>query len=64
MTNLHPLINYKQMEILTGRDRKTIWRWHAKENSFPKPLTRNGVAIGWTVKQYNEWLASLEADHE
>lgn len=62
---LQPLINYKQMEALTGRDRRSIWRWWAKDKSFPKPIMKGGRAIGWKQEQYNEWLAQLEgANHE
>lgn len=62
---LQPLISYKQMEVLTGRDRRSIWRWWAKDKTFPKPLMKGGVAVGWTVEQYNGWLSSLEAtNHE
>lgn len=61
---LQPLISYKQMEVLTGRDRRSIWRWWAKEKTFPRPLMRNGIAVGWTNEQYHGWLSSLEANHE
>lgn len=65
MTNVQPLITYKQMEVLTGKSRKSLWRWFAKDGTFPKPLTRNGRAIGWTEQQYQNWLAQLEgANHE
>ena len=53
------IINYKEMSELTGRDRRTLWRWWQKEKSFPKPLMRNGVAIGWTEQQYHLWLLGL-----
>ncbi|MCU8043875.1 MULTISPECIES: helix-turn-helix transcriptional regulator [unclassified Shewanella] len=68
MTNqviLKPLISYAQMEVLTGRNRRTLWFWWAKDQSFPKPIMKGGRAIGWKQEQYNEWLAQLEgANHE
>lgn len=62
---LRPLISYKQMEVLTGKNRKTLWKWFAKDGTFPKPLTKGGRAIGWLPEQYQQWLESMEADtHE
>lgn len=62
---LQPLISYKQMEVLTGKNRKTLWKWWAKDCSFPKPLTKGGRTIGWKQETYEEWLAQLEGvNHE
>ncbi|TVP10235.1 helix-turn-helix transcriptional regulator [Shewanella sp. MSW] len=59
------IIKYKEMSELTGRDRRTLWRWWQKDKSFPKPLMRNGVAIGWTEEQYDLWLQGLAGgEHE
>ncbi|MBB1440288.1 AlpA family phage regulatory protein [Shewanella sp. SG41-4] len=55
------IIKYPEMEQLTGRDRRTLWRWWQKDQIFPKPLMQNGRAIGWSEDQYSTWLASLEA---
>ncbi|AVI64731.1 AlpA family transcriptional regulator [Shewanella sp. WE21] len=62
---LQPLISYKQMEVLTGKNRKTLWKWWAKDRSFPRPLMKGGIAKGWLPEQYQQWLESMEADtHE
>lgn len=53
------IIKYPEMEQLTGRDRRTLWRWWQKDKTFPKPLMRNGRTIGWTAQQYQEWLQGL-----
>lgn len=54
------IIKYPEMEQLTGRDRRTLWRWWQKDKLFPKSLMQNSRAIGWTEQQYKEWLANLE----
>ncbi len=53
------IIKYKEMELLTGLNRRSIWRKWAKEKTFPKPLMQNGRCIGWLPEQYSEWLQSL-----
>lgn len=59
------IIKYSEMELLTGLNRRSLWRKWAKEKSFPKPLMQNGRAVGWTEQQFNEWLASLSGgEHE
>lgn len=50
------IIPPQEMAGLTSRTPKTIWRWWAKDKTFPKPLMMNGRALGWKESTYNAWL--------
>ncbi len=61
MTNhLQTLLSIKMICELINRDRRTLWVW-VRDGRFPQPLKHNGRTLGWTVKQYDDWLESLSA---
>ena len=50
------IITIKEMSLLVGKNSKTIWKWWAKDKSFPVPVKLNGRAIGWKTSDYQDWL--------
>lgn len=58
LNNLN-LISAKQMSLLTGKSRSTVYRW-VRAKSFPAPLKIGINSIAWTQEQYLEWLESKE----
>jgi prophage regulatory protein len=55
--NTDRIISLQEMSGLTSRTPKTIWRWWAKDKTFPKPLMMNRRALGWKESTYTAWLA-------
>jgi prophage regulatory protein len=39
-------------------DRSTIYRWWAKERSFPAQIRLGPRAIGWRLREIEAWLAA------
>lgn len=50
------IIRINAMLILLAVSRTTLWRW-VKEGYFPEPHKMQGKTLGWTVKQYHDWLS-------
>lgn len=66
-TKLQPLslerrLNSKDVELLVGRSRQSIWRW-TKANKFPKPVYIAGQR-SWTESQIIEWQKGLQTFDE
>lgn len=62
-TNTNQLINISQMCKNLNKGRTTLFCW-VRDGKFPQPLRVGSKTLGWTGKQYNEWLAQLEgANH-
>ncbi len=40
--------SYADLEQRYKRDRRTIWRWWAKEGILKQPKKVNGKLLGWT----------------
>lgn len=54
------IIPPKEMSDNVGRDPKTIWRWWAKDKTFPEPIKINGRCIGWPESVYQAWLDQMQ----
>ena len=66
-TQLEPLrverrLNSKDVELLVGRSRQSIWRW-IKAGTFPKPAYIAGQR-SWTESQIIEWQNGLQTFNE
>ncbi|TOC20861.1 helix-turn-helix transcriptional regulator [Vibrio parahaemolyticus] len=35
-----------------------MWRWWAKEKTFPKPILINGRCLGWRESELDNWMES------
>lgn len=55
------IIPPSEMGKLVGKSPKTLWRWWAKDRSFPAPIRRNGRALGWPESAYQKWLSEHRA---
>ncbi len=55
MTN-YRVMSLKEVSEALGRHPRTIWRWWAKEKSFPLPIQRNGRCLGWKEADFIKWL--------
>ncbi len=50
------IMSLKEVSESVGRNPRTIWRWWAKDKSFPKPIQINGRCLGWRESDFVEWL--------
>lgn len=50
------LLRISSMTDLLGCSRTTLYRW-VQNGQFPAPKMRSGRTLGWTVSQYEGWLA-------
>lgn len=51
------IITLPEMAKHLKRSPKTIWRWWAVDQVFPKPLiNKNGRCLGWKESTYKAWL--------
>ncbi len=57
LQNPDRIISLREMSKLASKSPKTIWRWWAIEQVFPKPILMNGRCLGWKESTYNAWLA-------
>jgi|TARA_R110000824_G_scaffold391527_3_gene589379 hypothetical protein len=44
-------ISYLDLEKKYNRNRKTIWRWWAKDGSLEPPKRAGKIFLGWTEAQ-------------
>lgn len=51
------LIRIEVMIKLLNCSRTTLYRW-VKNGFFPEPRMRAGRTLGWTLSQYEQWLAA------
>lgn len=47
--------SYADLEKRYNKDRRTIWRWWAKNKTLEPPKKINGVFLGWTDEQLNKF---------
>lgn len=52
------LISMKQVKVITGKSRSTIWRW-IRAGTFPKPRQVGTRDIGWLQSEVEEWVETL-----
>ncbi len=52
------IMSLKEVSEALGRTPKTIWRWWAKEKTFPKPILINGRCLGWRESELDNWMES------
>lgn len=50
------LLRINTMIDLLGCSRTTLYRW-VQDGMFPVPKMRGSRTLGWTVGQYEDWLA-------
>ncbi|MGY3568703.1 helix-turn-helix transcriptional regulator [Vibrio paucivorans] len=50
------IMSLKEVSEAVGRSPRTIWRWWAKEKTFPAPMLVNGRCLGWPVSEFMKWL--------
>lgn len=63
-TSSTQIINISAMCHNINKGRTTLFCW-VRDGKFPQPLRIGRKTLGWTLQQYNEWLAQLEgANHE
>ncbi|HCM0912618.1 helix-turn-helix transcriptional regulator [Vibrio alginolyticus] len=63
MTNR--IIPLKEISLIVGRHPRTVWRWWAKEGTFPSPLmNNNGRCIGWLQQDLDLWIEKSAAIHK
>ena len=43
--------SYADLEERYSKDRRTIWRWHAKNKVLEPPKKIGNIFIGWTEDQ-------------
>lgn len=53
------LIRQKEVCILIGRNRSTLYRWRRK-GEFPKPIPDPGGELMWRTSDIEYWLTQLE----
>lgn len=54
------IMTLQEVSGLVQRSPKTIWRWWAKDKTFPKPIQINGRCIGWPESVYQAWLDQMQ----
>lgn len=59
-SNSNQLINISTMCKNLNKGRTTLFCW-VRDGKMPQPIKVGNRTIGWTQKQYNEWLSNLEA---
>jgi len=51
------LVRVKDLEVLLGVSKTTIWRLRQKpEVGFPKPMCIGSRLIGWKIKDIEMWI--------
>lgn len=51
----HTILRLPAVKVRTGLSRSTIYLRIA-EDSFPKPVSLGGRAVGWIEAEVNDWL--------
>ena len=64
---MHNILRLPAVKTRTGLSRSTIYL-RISEDSFPRPISLGGRAVGWIESEINEWLeqqieASRKAAH-
>ena len=55
------IIPLKEISEIVGRHPRTIWRWWAKEEIFPRPLLIHGRCVGWLQRDLDSWMETSAA---
>lgn len=50
------VLSLNEVSAIIGRSPKTLWKWHAKDKTFPEPIKMNGRCIGWRESIVNDFL--------
>ena len=53
------IVRRPEVSILTGLRRSTIYQ-KVKERSFPAPIRLGARAVGWRLKDIDDWLQDPE----
>lgn len=62
--NPNQIISIKAMCKNLNKGRSTLFVW-VRDGKFPPPLRVGKKSLGWSQKQYQQWLESMEAtNHE
>jgi predicted DNA-binding transcriptional regulator AlpA len=60
-----PIYSINDMEVIFNRKYKSLWRWVKEDENFPKPLKRNGQAIGFLKANVDDYILELaEQSHK
>ncbi|MGO1298126.1 MAG: helix-turn-helix transcriptional regulator [Vibrio sp.] len=54
------VLSFDEVAYIFGKSKKSIWRWHSKDKTFPSPITLNGRCIGWRESTINKFLETGE----
>jgi predicted DNA-binding transcriptional regulator AlpA len=53
------LLRSKDLEILLGVSKSTIWRWRQQSDScFPAPISLGPRLVFWKLEDIKVWIAS------
>lgn len=62
--NPNQIINISEMCQYLNKGRTTIWCW-VRDGKLPQPIRVGRKTVGWSQKQFQQWLESKEAtNHE
>jgi len=50
------VLSLDEVSQLMGRSKKTLWRWWAKDKSFPKPIQIKGRSVGYKQSSIDTFL--------
>ncbi|MDA3137371.1 MULTISPECIES: helix-turn-helix transcriptional regulator [Vibrio] len=53
------ILNLDEVSKIVGKNKRTLWRWWAKDKTMPEPLKVRGRAIGWRQSTLDAWLDQL-----
>ena len=59
MEKIDRIVRTKELVLLTGRSRTSIWR-DELEGAFPQRIRIGRNAVGWRLSQVMAWLAARE----
>lgn len=60
----NPMYSNEEVSTIFNRSYKTIWKWWAKDKTFPKPVQRNGRSLGFLKTDIDSYIHKLaEQNH-
>jgi len=59
MAEADRIIRMKELQLLTGLSRVTIWR-REREGNFPQRVRVSAGVVGYRMSEVQRWLAKLE----
>jgi prophage regulatory protein len=60
-TNRGRALRLRDVMLLTGASRPTIWRWSKADPSFPKPFHLSPAITCWDEGEVLEWIEHKKA---